>query len=202
MSKEIIIQNNMAILPLTLNMSSLALTDEEFYKLCNENKELKLELTSLGELIIMAPTGSLTGWRNAKLNYYLTAWSEVNATGLTFDSSTGFVLPNGAKRSPDASWVRQDKWDNLTEEEKEGFAPICPDFVVELRSPDDSLSKLQEKMLEYIDNGASLGWLFDPKNNNVYIYRPNQAEECLRNPKNISADPVLPGFTFELKNIW
>ncbi|MBN8723485.1 MAG: Uma2 family endonuclease [Acidobacteria bacterium] len=202
MSREIREQTSLKTLPIALDVNTMGMTDEQFYKLCRANKELKLELTAQGELIIIAPTGSLTGWRNAKITHYLTAWSEKTANGLTFDSSTGFVLPNGAKRSPDASWVRQERWDCLSEEEKEGFAPICPDFVVELRSADDVLSKLQEKMLEYIENGAKLGWLFDPKNKNVYIYQPNQPEECLQNPETISADPILPGFTLKLKNIW
>lgn len=202
MSREIVEQTSMRLLPIALDVNTMEMTDEQFYKLCRANKEVKLELTAQGELIIMAPTGSLTGWRNAKINYYLTAWSERDATGLTFDSSTGFRLPNGAKRSPDASWVRLPKWNCLTEEEKEGFAPICPDFVVELRSTDDVLSKLQEKMLEYIDNGAELGWLFDPKNKDVYVYRPNQPEVCFYNPETISADPTLPGFTLRLSNIW
>lgn len=202
MSREIIEQLPAKTLPIVLDVNTLEITDEQFYKLCRANKELKLELTAQKELIIMAPTGSLTGWRNAKITYYLTAWAERDSTGLTFDSSTGFTLPNGAKRSPDASWVRRNKWDSLTDEEKEGFAPICPDFVIELRSTDDVLSKLQEKMLEYLDNGAEMGWLFDPKNKNVYIYRPNLPEECLHNPETISADPILPGFTLTLSNIW
>lgn len=202
MSREIVEQVSIKILPIALDVNSIELTDSQFYKLCRANKELKLELTAQGELIIMAPTSSLTGWRNAKINYYLTAWSERDTTGLTFDSSTGFRLPNGAKRSPDASWARLTKWNCLTEEEKEGFAPICPDFVVELRSTDDVLSKLQEKMLEYIDNGAELGWLFDPKNKDVYVYCPNQPEVCLHNPETISADPTLSGFTLRLSNIW
>jgi Uma2 family endonuclease len=189
-------------LPVALDVHSVHLSDEQFYQLCRNNRGLRLELTAEGELIIMPPTGSLTGWRNAKFNYRLTAWAEANGTGLTFDSSTGFTLPNGAKRSPDAAWIKRERWELLTEKEQEGIAPICPDFVAELRSADDSLSTLQDKMVEYIENGAQLGLLFDPKMRRVYLYRPGGAVEVLENPETISCDPILPGFILSLKDIW
>jgi Uma2 family endonuclease len=189
-------------LPIALDVHSVLLTDEQFYQLCRDNRDLRLELTAQGELIIMPPTGSLTGWRNAKIIYRLTAWAEIDGTGLSFDSSTGFKLPNGAKRSPDAAWIKLDRWEALNKKEQEGFAPICPDFVVELRSPDDSLSTLQEKMVEYIENGARLGWLIDPKAKRVYVYQPGQAVEMLENPETVSGDPVLPAFALGLKEIW
>ena len=188
--------------PLELDVHSIQLTDEQFYRLCQDNQDWKFELTAQGELIIMPPTGSMTGWRNARIIHRLTAWAESEGSGLTFDSSTGFTLPNGAKRSPDASWVKRERWNALTEQEKEKFAPLCPDFVVELRSPDDSLTTLQEKMAEYIENGAQLGWLIDPKNKQVYVYRPGQPVECLDNAETVSGDPVLPGCGFILKDIW
>jgi Uma2 family endonuclease len=150
----------------------------------------------------MSPTGSKTGWRNSKINQRLANWAETDGTGISFDSSTGFTLPNSAKRSPDAAWMRRKDWEALTDEQQEDFAPICPAFVIELRSSKDSLTSLQEKMKEYIENGAELGWLFDPKNKRVYIYSPNQKVECLENPSSISGDPILPGFVFDPSEIW
>ena len=202
MTRETIEQVSSMSLPIALDVHSVHLTDDQFYQLCKDNRDLRLELTAQGELIIMPPTGSITGWRNAKINYQLTAWAETNGTGLTFDSSTGFTLPSGAKRSPDAAWIRQERWYLLTEEEREGFAPICPDFVLELRSADDSLSVLQEKMVEYIENGAKLGWLLDPKGKRIYVYWPGQPVECLENPETISGNPVLLGFELKTRDIW
>jgi Uma2 family endonuclease len=144
----------------------------------------------------------MTGSRNADINYQLTAWAKNDGTGLTFDSSTGFSLPNGAKRSPDAAWIRRERWESLTEQQQEGFAPICPDFVLELRSPDDSLSALQDKMVEYLENGARLGWPIDPKTRRIYVYRPGLPVECLENPESISGDPVLPRFVLNMKGVW
>ena len=187
---------------LMLNVESVHLTDKQFYQLCQDNPDLRFELTAQRELVIMSPTGSKTGWRNSKINQRLANWSEEDGTGISFDSSTGFTLPNGAKRSPDAAWVRREVWEALTDEQQEEFAPICPAFVIELRSSKDSLASLQNKMKEYIENGAELGWLFDPKNKQMYIYRPNQAVECLEGPSSISGDPVLPGFVFDPREIW
>jgi Uma2 family endonuclease len=202
MTREIVEPVASMSLPIALDIHSVHLSDEQFYQLCRNNRDLRLELTAEGELIIMPPTGSLTGWRNAKINYKLTAWAETDGSGLTFDSSTGFTLPNGAKRSPDAAWIIRERWDVLTEKEQQGFAPICPDFVAELRSPDDSLSTLQEKMAEYIENGAQLGILFDPKTKRVHIYRPGQPVETLENPESISGEPILAGFRLSLKDVW
>lgn len=202
MTSEPVEQVSLMSLPIALDIHSVQLSDEQFYRLCSDNRDLRLELTAEGELIIMPPTGSLTGWRNARINYRLTAWAEADGTGLTFDSSTGFTLPNGAKRSPDAAWIKRERWEALTEKEQQGFAPICPDFVAELRSPDDSLSTLQAKMVEYIENGAQLGLLFDPKTKRVYVYRPEQPMETIENPAAISGDPILTGFSLNLKDIW
>jgi Uma2 family endonuclease len=187
---------------LVLNVQSVNLTDEQFYDLCRDNPELRFELTAEKELVIMSPTGSKTGWRNGKISQRLANWTEQDGTGICFDSSAGFTLPNGAKRSPDASWLRLEEWQALTADQQDEFAPVCPDFVVELRSPTDSLASLQEKMNEYIENGAQLGWLFDPKTKRAYIYRPNQPVECLENPASMSADSVLPGFQFDPREIW
>lgn len=185
-----------------LNLRSIELTDRQFYRLCQDNPELRLELTAQKELVMMSPTGTRTGWRNSKLTQRLANWADEDGTGLTFDSSTGFTLPNGAKRSPDAAWVRYERWEALSEDEQEGFAPFCPDFVAELRSTHDYLETLQEKMEEYLANGAKLGWLLDAKNRRVYVYRPAQMVECLDDPKTISGDPTLPGFVFDLAGIW
>jgi Uma2 family endonuclease len=188
--------------PLKLNVQATRLTEEQFARLCQENPDLRLELTAQQELVIMPPTGMKTGWRNSRLTQRLTNWADNDGTGLAFDSSTLFTLPNRAKRSPDASWVRCERWDALTEDQQEGFGPLCPDFAVELRSPTDRLADLQDKMQEYIDNGARLGWLIDPKDKRVYVYRPNQPVEVLDNPVTLSGDPVLPGFVLHVRELW
>ncbi|MEP0857012.1 Uma2 family endonuclease [Trichocoleus sp. DQ-U1] len=187
-------------LPSTLKLT-IDLTDEQFFQLCQNNRDLRFERTASGELIIMPPTGSETGNRNIDLSYQLQAWSRQNNLGLAFDSSSGFKLPNGADRSPDASWVRRDRWDALTPEEQQGFAPLCPDFVVELLSPSDSLKIAQAKMREYMENGARLGWLSNRKNQRVEIYRQGQDVEILENPATLSGEDVLPGFLLDLKQI-
>ena len=187
---------------LMLKLRSVDLTDEQFFCLCGDNPELRFELTVQKELLIIAPTGSKTGWRNAKITHRLATWSEQDGTGVYFDSSAGFTLPNGAKRSPDGAWVRREVWETLTTEQQDRYAPICPDFAIELRSPTDNLAHLQEKMKEYIENGARLGWLFDPQNKRAYVYRPNQEPESLENPSSMSGDPVLPGLVFDPREIW
>lgn len=187
---------------LALDVNSIRLTDEQFFQLCQDNEDLRLELTAQGELIIMPPTGGITGSRNARVTQQVTAWADKDGTGLSFDSSTMFVLPNGGKRSPDAAWVKRDRWDALTKEEQEAFVPLCPDFVLELRSKTDSLSFLQDKMEEYIANGAQLGWLLDPSSKRVYVYRLHQNVQCLDNPQTVTGDPLLPGFILDLKDIF
>ncbi len=180
---------------------AIALTDEQFFQLCQDNRDFRFERTASGGLIIMPPTGSDTGRRNIKITTQLENWSQKNNLGIAFDSSTGFKLPNGAERSPDASWVKRERWNALTPEQQEKFAPLCPDFVVELRSPSDPLRTTQEKMREYMDNGASLGWLLDPKNQQVEIYRRDRAVEILSSPATLSGEDVLPGFVLDLKLI-
>lgn len=187
---------------LTLNLEPvLHLSNEQFYQLCRVNPEVKFERTAQGELIIMPPTGGETGNRNIKLSARLEIWAERDGTGLAFDSSTMFQLPNGAHRSPDAAWVRLDRWQALTPSEKETFSPICPDFVVELCSPSDSLKAIQAKMQEYLENGSQLGWLIDPKGQQVEIYRPGDAQEVLQSPATLSGEAVLPGFVLDLRQI-
>ncbi|HBQ97229.1 MULTISPECIES: Uma2 family endonuclease [unclassified Roseofilum] len=181
----------------------LQVTREQFVALVRVNRDLRLERTATGELIVNPPTGGETGKRNAKIGTQLGIWGEANQKlGEYFDSSTGFELPNGANRSPDASFVRKDKWEALTPEQREGFIPLCPDFVVELRSKTDSLKDLRTKMQEYIDNGTQLGWLIDPKNKRVEIYRANQVVEGVENAIALSGEAVLPGFTLSMERIW
>jgi len=189
-------------LPFKLNVHETKLTEEQFVRLCQENPDLQLELTAQGELLIMPPTGLETGRRNNRLAYRVTAWADTEGSGVVFDSSTLFTLPNGAKRSPDVSWVRRERWEALSEEQRRGFGLLCPDFVVELRSPTDRLKDLQEKMQEYIDNGARLGWLIDPLEKRVYVYRPDRPVEMLDNPPTVSGDPVLPGFILQVRELW
>ncbi|MBD2125187.1 Uma2 family endonuclease [Microcoleus sp. ZQ-A2] len=188
---------------LTVNFNSvIKLTDEQFYQLCQDNETLRFERNSKGELIIMPPTGGETSNRNAGLTAQIWVWNEQTQLGKVFDSSGGFKLPNGADRSPDASWVKLERWNALTPEEQTKFAPLCPDFVVELLSPSDSLKDTQEKMKEYRDNGARLGWLINRKSRQVEIYRQGQDVEVLENPVTLSGEDVLPGFALYLASIW
>ena len=188
---------------ITLNLNPIIkLTEEQFYQLCRENSDLKLERNAQGELIVMPPTGGETGKSNSRVNLQLGVWNEQTQLGEVFDSSTGFTLPNKADRSPDASWVEKSRWEALTAEQREKFIPLCPDFVIEILSPSDSLKKTQEKMEEYINNGCRLGWLIRRKNPEVYIYRPGKAVEVLQSPQTLSGEDVLPGFTLNLQRIW
>lgn len=191
--------------PVVLRFASVSkrMSEEEFFDFCQQqDDDVRLELTSEGDLLIMSPTGSKSGRRNFKLAMRLGAWAEQDGTGYSFESSTGFKLPNGAMRSPDFSWVRKERWDALTEEQQERFAPLCPDFVVELRSRTDSLKSLRQKMEEYVSTGAQLGWLIDPKERKVYVYRPQVEVEELSEPQTISGNPPLEGLTLDLREIW
>ncbi|MEH2295222.1 Uma2 family endonuclease [Nostoc sp.] len=186
--------------PSTLKLK-IDLTDEQFFQMCQKNRDYRFERTASGELLIIPPTGSDTGNRNFDIVVELGIWNKQTKLGKGFDSSSGFTLPNGAERSPDVSWVKIERWNALTPEQQEKFAPICPDFVVELRSRTDSLKELQEKMQEYIENGAQLGWLIDRKNKRVEIYRPGKNVEILDNPTSLSGENVLPGFVLDLRQI-
>lgn len=181
--------------------AELRLTDDRFYQFCRLNRELRIERTAEGELSIMAPVGGDSSDRNAEITFQLRLWAKRDGSGRTFDSSGGFLLPNGAVRSPDAAWVGKDRLAVLTDEQRRRFLPVCPDFVVELRSPSDSLSALRDKMREYIANGARLGWLIDPEGGQVLVYRPAAAPERLEAPASVSGDPVLPGFRLTMDEI-
>jgi len=178
------------------------MSDEQFYEFCQQNRAWRIERTAEGELIIMPPAGGETGDKNAFVTAFLKIWSLQDESGVAFDSSTGFLLPNRATRSPDAAWVKKSRLRTLTPAQKKKFLPLCPDFVIELRSPSDTLKTVQEKMQEYLDNGAQLGWLIDPLKRRVYVYRPGAAVERLDNPTTISGDPELPGFVLDLTRIW
>jgi Uma2 family endonuclease len=188
---------------LTLKLDSvLKLTDQQFYQLCQDNPNLKLERAATGELVIMSPTGGETGKQNSDLILELGLWNRQTKLGVVFDSSTGFKLPNGADRSPDAAWIPQARWDALTTQQRKRFLPLCPDFLIELLSPTDTWEAGQVKMQEYQDNGNRLGWLLDPASRQVAIYRLGHATEILEDPANLSGEEVLPGFVLDLNLIW
>lgn len=188
---------------LTVDFNSIiSLSDEQYFQLCQANRDLKFERTATGELIIMPPTGGETGNRNGRISQQLFNWADLDRTGIAFDSSTGFKLPNGSFRSPDAVWITLERWNTLTPPQKEQFIPLCPDFVIELLSQCDRTSVIQEKMLEYLDNGIQLGWLINRKSQQIEIYRPNAEVEIIAAPKTLSGEAVLPGFILNLEPIW
>ena len=187
----------------SLTIHALMLKDAEFEQIVRANPEWNFEQTAAGELVIVPPTGGTSGRKNSSLTGQLNAWVEAHLSlGESFDSNTLFVLPNGARRMPDASWVKRDRWEALTQQQQDGYVPLCPDFVVELRSPTDSITQLQAKMREYIDNGARLGWLINPQARQVEIYRQGQQVEILSDPTTLSGEDVLPGFTLNLQRIF
>jgi Uma2 family endonuclease len=181
---------------------SLRLVNEQFFDFCQANKELRIERTAQGDCEIMAPTGGETGWRNLSLAAQLYYWAEQDGSGVAFDSSTGYTLPNGAIRSPDVSWVKRTRLAALTPKQKQRFLPLCPDFVIELCSPSDSIKTLQDKMQEYIENGASLGWLIDTEARQVLVFQPQQKLVSLEQSEVLSANEVLMGFKLDLQKIW
>jgi Uma2 family endonuclease len=188
--------------PLSLKINTKAWTADEYYDFCQKHKDLQIETNKDGDLIIMPPTGGETGDRNSEINYQLRGWAKKNKKGKSFDSSTEFELPSGAKKSPDASWILKERYYALPLEQREKFPPICPDFVVELRSKTDRLKPIQDKMAEYIENGVRLGWLIDPYQKRVHIYRRNGEIEILENPKTVSGEDVLEGFELDLEEIF
>lgn len=178
------------------------LSDDEFFEFCILNSDLRIEMTKEGEMIIMMPVGSEGGHRNFQLTGRFAAWAEADGTGVGFDSSAGFILPNGAKRAPDLSWIERKRWEAIPRKQRKKFAPICPDFVVELRSETDTLVALKQKMDDYMESGAQLGWLIDPIQKKVHIYRPGAEVEILDHPSSISGEPLLKGFVLDLSGIF
>jgi Uma2 family endonuclease len=178
------------------------LTDDQFFALCQINGDLRLERNAKGDIIVIPPTGGETGSRNTSITGQLYSWTKRDGSGAVFVSSAGFKLPNGADRSPDAAWVSHERLKQLTIEQKRRFIPLCPDFVVELLSPTDSLAVTQAKMVEYIENGSRLGWLIDPEARRIFVYRQGAPVEELKDLTQLSADPELPGFRLDLQDIW
>jgi Uma2 family endonuclease len=187
--------------PILLKINTKAWTDNEYFDFCQRNQDLRIETDKHGDLIIMPPTGAETSGRNTEIIIQLGIWSRVDKQGKVFESNVEFELPNGAKKSPDASWILKERYNSLTQQQREGFPPICPDFVVELRSKSDRLKPIQDKMAEYIENGVRLGWLIDPYKKQVHIYRKNGEIEILENPKTVSGEDVLEGFILDLEEI-
>jgi Uma2 family endonuclease len=188
--------------PLVLKPGPLRLDEEAFFAFCQANRDLRIERTAQGEIVIMAPVGGESSSRSATITAALWHWAKADGRGIAFDASAGFLLPNGAVRSPDAAWVDRERLRRLTPEEKQRFLPLCPDFVIELRSPSDRPEDLRAKMAEYIANGARLGWLLDPLTRTVTVYRPGMAPTVLTDPVAVTADPVLPGFSLDLADVW
>lgn len=180
----------------------IELDDEQFYEICQLNRDLRIERNAQGDVVIIPPTGGETSDQNAEITMQLRLWAKQDATGTTFDSSGGFLLSSGAVRSPDASWIETVRLETLDTEERQRFIPLCPTFVIELRSPTDRLRYLQEKMEEYLDHGTQLGWLIDPQEKRIYVYRLHFPVDVLEDPPEIAGDPVLPGFVLDLGEIW
>lgn len=175
---------------------------DEYFEFASQNRDVRIERTKEGALEIMSPAGGKSGHRNAEITFQLQAWKKSNGKGLAFDSSTGWELPNGASLAPDASWITLEKWNSISDDQKEKFPPLCPDFVIELRSPSDRLTNVRKKMEEYISCGAKLGWLIDPLKKTVHIYRAGKDVEILAQPASVSGEDVLPGFTLQLAEIF
>lgn len=201
---SLLIQSQMMPLPIDLSavMPLPKMSDEQFYQFCRTNPELRIERKANGEVVVMSPAFADTGNRNVRISAQVLIWADADQTGLVFDSSAGFTLPNGAIRSPDTTWILAERWNTLTPEQQASFAPIVPDFVIELRSSSDTIKGLQEKMVEYIENGVRLGLLIDRKNRTVYRYRSNGNVETLENPDAVSCEPELPGFVLQMAKIW
>jgi Uma2 family endonuclease len=195
------IHARLGLLPFRVKLVT-PLGDDALYDFCQENPDLRIERTREGELIIMSPTGSETGRRNFNIIGQLYAWVERDGRGVGFDSSTGFILRNGAERSPDAAWVRRERWEALTVEQRRKFAPLCPDFLIELRSQTDDLSELHAKLAEYVECGAALAWLIDAEQRKFWVYGPGAPPQLLESPDRVSGDPELPGFELDCSRIW
>jgi len=178
------------------------LDDGQLFEFCQLNRDLRIERDADGALVLMAPVGGSSSARNLELSRQLGNWAEQDGSGMAFDSSVGFILPNGAMRSPDAAWISRERWDALSPDERDRFIPLCPDFVVELRSPSDRLASLQRRLRELIRNGAQLGWLIDPRRRTVHVYRLGGDVQTLLSVSTVSADPVLRGFTLDLDRLW
>ena len=188
----------------TLNIKAFtdSISDRALEQLCRENPDLRFETDANGKLIVMSPTGSQSGKRNLNLAFQVELWNRQSKAGVVFDSSTGFKLSNGAIRSPDVSWIAIERWNSLSDKQKQSFAPIDPDFVIELMSPTDDLSTTRQKMNEYMNCGVKLGWLINPDEKKVEIYHPNEDKKTLNNPSSLSGEDILPGLIVDLSDIF
>ena len=187
---------------LALNIGSVDLTDDQFMRLCRDNGDFHFEITAEKELIVMTGSNPETDRKNANITMQLGVWATRDGTGVFFGSSAIFLLPNGARRVPDGAWIRKERWNQLTEQRKSTLTEICPDFIIELRSPSDRIGVLEQKMDEYIRNGAQLAWLLDPFDHAATIYRPAHAPQRIEHPSVISGDPELPGFKFDFRQMF
>ena len=202
MAKVPILTEHLNVRRIMLNVESVGLSPEQFFQLCRDNPDLRIELTAQKEIVIMSPTNPFTSMMNAEITYQLVSWAKKDGSGVAFDSNALFTLARGAKRSPDASWITKARWKAFKPDPKEYFDAICPDFVLELWSPSDILKEVHAKMAEYIANGAKLGFLVHPELRQVWIYRPGQEPQFLDQPTSVSGDPELPGFTLDLTQVW
>lgn len=190
-------------LPIPLRLRPvIELTEDQFFELCQLNRDIRIERTAEGEMLLMPPTGGETSDSNAEITMQLRLWAKRDGTGTSFDSSGGFRFPNTAVRSPDASWMLRSRLEQIPAEQRRKFIPACPDFVLELRSPSDTLADLHAKMREYLASGARLGWLLDPPSRRVWVYRPDATVEQLNDPPSLSGDPIMPGFVLDLGEVW
>ena len=199
---QLVVEDFESMAPVILNPRRVPMTDEEFVAFCQQYEDCFVECTAEGEIIIMPPNHSRTGKRNSEIIIQLGMWAKKDGRGDVYDSSSGFRLPNGARRSPDASWIRKDRVVALPRKQQEGFYHLCPDFVIELRSSTDRINRLKAKMEEYIANGCKLGWLIYRKRQQLHVYRPGQPVQVFDNPPTISGDPELPGFVLDLEPVW
>ena len=183
-------------------LPAVSMTQDQFFDFCQQNPDKWFERTAEGELIIMPPSGGESSFQDAEVVRQLGNWCHAIGKGKVTGSSGGFILPKGANRAPDASWITQEQLESITREQRKKFLPVCPFFLIEVRSETDRLKKLQEKMEEYIANGCQLGWLIDPKTKQVHVYRPGRAVEVLDNPQTLAGDPELPGFVLALTPVW
>jgi Uma2 family endonuclease len=180
----------------------LDMDEEQFFQFCQLNSDLRIERTAKGDILIMSPEAGSSSHGSIRLGRFFDEWAEKDGSGQAFGSSAGFILPNGAMRSPDVAWVKNSRLKKISDQDWNRFLPLCPDFVLELRSPSDRLKTLQKKMQEYVANGARLAWLLDPFERSVHVYRPKSSPSILKDPRQISGDPVLPKFTLDLRRIW
>jgi len=199
---QLVVEDFESMAPVILNPCRVPMTDEEFVAFCQQYEDCFVECTAEGEIVIMPPNYSRTGERNLEIGFQLKLWTKKDGRGRAYDPSAGFRLPNGARRSPDASWIRKDRVAALPKEQQERFYHLCPDFVIELRSSTDRINRLQAKMEEYMANGAELGWLIDSEERTVWIYRPGRPAECLVNTERIPGEWPVAGFVLELADIW